>query len=222
MKISNLSCALCILAFGTMIYSVRAGDNEAQAAARAALEAKFQSLSPAPAAKPATSVAPVSPNSAAQKQANIAMEAEAEAAKAEQDAARLAADAQAKMQAATEAEAKAKNQAAVAAQAREKAIKARQEAEQAMAAADVGSQINTVAKNQAGAQAQTQAKAQPPRQSAAMAGLNSPGLKPITAPALPVSAAKQSQLDVLLDLYKADRLSPAAYQKQRSLILSGK
>lgn len=218
MKISNLSCALCILAFGTMIYSVRAEDNEAQAAARAALEAKFQSLSPAPAAKPATAVLPGSPNSAAQKQANLAIEAEAEAAKAEQKAAKLAADAQAKMQAANEAEARAKNQAAVAAQAREKAIKARQEAEQAMAAADAGSQINTAAKSQAGAQAQ--AKAQPPKQSATMAGLNSPGLKPITAPPLPVSAAKQAQLDVLLDLYKADRLSPADYQKQRSMILS--
>ena len=86
-----------------------------------------------------------------------------------------------------------------------------------MAAADAGSQINAAARSQAG----SQPKAQPPKQSAAMASVNSPGLKPINAPPLPVSAAKQAQLDVLLDLYKADRISPADYQKQRSLILSG-
>ena len=113
MKISNLTFAICILAFGANVVSVQAEDNEAQAAARAALEAKFQSLSTPPATKV---------RSAAQTQADIAMAAEAEASKAEQEAARLAAEAQAKMQAAEQAEAVAKTQAEVAAQAREKAI----------------------------------------------------------------------------------------------------
>ena len=54
------------------------------------------------------------------------------------------------------------------------------------------------------------------------AKLNSknPVLKPITGPPLPISAAKQSQLDILLDLYKADRITPAEYQKQRAAILA--
>jgi len=49
--------------------------------------------------------------------------------------------------------------------------------------------------------------------------VNKPGLKPIVAPPLPISAAKQAQLDTLLDLYKADRISPTEYQKQRATIL---
>jgi len=49
--------------------------------------------------------------------------------------------------------------------------------------------------------------------------VNKPGLKPIVAPPLPISAAKQAQLDTLLDLYKADRISPTEYQKQRAAIL---
>ena len=46
------------------------------------------------------------------------------------------------------------------------------------------------------------------------------GLKPITSPPLPISAAKQTQLDVLLQLYKADRITPVDYQKQRAAILA--
>jgi hypothetical protein len=51
--------------------------------------------------------------------------------------------------------------------------------------------------------------------------VNQGGLKPIVAPPLPISAAKQAQLDTLLNLYKADRISPADYQKQRAAILAG-
>ena len=46
------------------------------------------------------------------------------------------------------------------------------------------------------------------------------GLKPITSPALPISAAKQAQLYTLLELYKADRITPADYQKQRAAVLA--
>ncbi len=53
-----------------------------------------------------------------------------------------------------------------------------------------------------------------------VAAVNKPGLKPIVAPALPISAAKQAQLDTLLDLYKADRISPTEYQKNRAAILA--
>jgi hypothetical protein len=57
-------------------------------------------------------------------------------------------------------------------------------------------------------------------ESTATGKINMPGLKPIEAPPLPISAAKQSQLDTLLDLYKTDRISPADYQKQRAAILA--
>jgi hypothetical protein len=56
-----------------------------------------------------------------------------------------------------------------------------------------------------------------PAAKAAAGGL---GLKPIVAPPLPISAAKQSQLKDLLDLYEANRISPVEYQKQRAAILA--
>jgi hypothetical protein len=46
------------------------------------------------------------------------------------------------------------------------------------------------------------------------------GLKPIEAPALPVSAAKEAQLKALLGKYKADQITPVEYQKQRAEILA--
>lgn len=46
------------------------------------------------------------------------------------------------------------------------------------------------------------------------------GMKPITAPALPITASKEDQLDALLMRYKADLISPAEYQKQRAAILA--
>ncbi len=47
-----------------------------------------------------------------------------------------------------------------------------------------------------------------------------PGFPPMTAPALPISAAKQQQLDALLAQYKANLISPEEYQKQRAAILA--
>ncbi len=55
---------------------------------------------------------------------------------------------------------------------------------------------------------------------AAKSNGKSMGLKPMTSPPLPISAAKQMQLDTLLELYKDDRIPPADYQKQRAAILA--
>src|SRR5882757_3150262 len=49
MKISKLSCVICALAFCAGFISAQAQDNPAQAAARAALEAKMQPSTPPPA-----------------------------------------------------------------------------------------------------------------------------------------------------------------------------
>jgi hypothetical protein len=46
------------------------------------------------------------------------------------------------------------------------------------------------------------------------------GMKPIVAPALPISAGKEDRLQALLMKYKTDQISPAEYQKQRAAILA--
>jgi hypothetical protein len=46
------------------------------------------------------------------------------------------------------------------------------------------------------------------------------GLKPIEAPAPPISADKQAQLQALLAKYMADQVSPEEYQQQRAAILA--
>jgi hypothetical protein len=47
-----------------------------------------------------------------------------------------------------------------------------------------------------------------------------PGFPPMVAPALPISAGKEQQLDALLAQYKANLISPEEYQKQRAAILA--
>jgi hypothetical protein len=53
---------------------------------------------------------------------------------------------------------------------------------------------------------------------------NSPGselgLKPIHAPPLPISAAKEMRLQGLLQLYEADQITPAQYHAERAKILA--
>ena len=46
------------------------------------------------------------------------------------------------------------------------------------------------------------------------------GLKPIVAPPLPISAAKQAQLQALLERYQADRITPEQYHTERARILA--
>jgi len=46
------------------------------------------------------------------------------------------------------------------------------------------------------------------------------GLKPITAPALPISPAKNAQLQGLLERYKADQITPEQYHTERARILA--
>ena len=46
------------------------------------------------------------------------------------------------------------------------------------------------------------------------------GLKPIEAPPLPISAAKEAQLQTLLAKYKANQITPGEYQKLRAEILA--
>jgi hypothetical protein len=58
---------------------------------------------------------------------------------------------------------------------------------------------------------------QPPKTSA----VKEPGLQPVETPALPISMDKQAQLQALLEKYKADQITPAEYQSERAKILAG-
>jgi hypothetical protein len=55
---------------------------------------------------------------------------------------------------------------------------------------------------------------------AALAASANPELKPIVAPASPLSATKELRLQDLLVKYKADQVSPEEYQRQRAAILA--
>jgi hypothetical protein len=46
------------------------------------------------------------------------------------------------------------------------------------------------------------------------------GLQPLAAPALPITATKEAQLEALLAKYKADQITPEEYHKQREAILA--
>ena len=72
---------------------------------------------------------------------------------------------------------------------------------------------------QAATNAAKPAAATPPPASANYPGKQL-GLPPITAPPLPISAAKEAQLQALLAKYVADQVSPDEYQKQRAAILA--
>jgi len=182
MKISKVSCAICILTFCASFIPALAQDNPAQAAARAALEQKFQFLTPPPAAP----AAPGQPPMLSDPQPAATVQPPAGLTPAETDSA-AAAKAKARAQADANKQAKAAKQKA-AAEAKQKRV----DAEKAASTAASGNVSGTKT-----------------------------GLKPIASPALPISAAKQARLDVLLEQYKADKISPAEYQKQRAEILAG-
>jgi hypothetical protein len=48
-----------------------------------------------------------------------------------------------------------------------------------------------------------------------------PGVNPIGAPPLPISAQKQAELQALLAKYMADQISPEEYHKTRAAIIAG-
>jgi hypothetical protein len=114
------------------------------------------------------------------------------------------AKAKADLEARTKAEAKARAEAEKQAQ---KDAKARQEAEKRPAQT---------------AKAPPQTAAVEAKPSAKMAIPALPTFAPMEPPPLPISADKQRQLAELLEQYKADKVTPDEYQRQRAKILSEK
>jgi type IV secretory pathway VirB10-like protein len=201
MHISKLLPAICAVAVCSGLISVHAQDNPAQAAARAALLAKMNELDAPNAQPPAVIVTPAGATLEKPAVPTIQTPPPAPTVPEPQTA---PTDNQAGMKA-TADQATAKADAQKAAQVK----KGTAMAEKKRAAAE------------AAALAQAKAKAQPaPTTQKAPAKTGNLGLTPIEAPPLPISAAKQQQLQALLVKYQADQISSAEYQTQRAAILS--
>lgn len=213
MQVSKSWLAVCATIVCAAFLSVHAQDTPAQAAARAALlqsmrepaAAPSAPQTPPPAPAPQPPVAPVAPAAPAAASPAITAPAAAPVALASQP---LNPDAQAAARAAllqsmgqTEIPATAPAYAVV--------------APVAVAPTTTKPAPTTPAAPDAKPVATNPAKA-----SNAIVPGQEPGFPPMVAPALPISAAKQQQLDALLAQYKANLISPEEYQKQRADILA--
>jgi hypothetical protein len=87
------------------------------------------------------------------------------------------------------------------------------------AATNAAAPLAITAKPAAAAPVRSPVVATPPPASANYPGKEL-GLKPIEAPPLPISAAKDAQLQALLAKYLADQVTPAEYQSNRAEILA--
>jgi len=182
-------------------------NTEAQARALQALQQKMSELNQHPAEAPES--APTSPEPQVTA-VESAAQAKARALKAED--------------AAAQAQAEAQKEAALAEQKHAAEAAAAAAKEEARAQAEAQRQA-LAEKKQAEAKAKGEQSQEAPKvTSTSAASLNYPGkelgLKPIEPPALPISADKQAQLQALLTIYKADKITPAEYQAQRAKILA--
>jgi hypothetical protein len=198
MQISRISLLLCALA--ASVLPLAAEDTPAQAAARQALEQKMKELDANPAAVPDATVA--APAATATPVVEVTP-AGATATDGDAKNAALLAEKQ-KAQAAAQAKAEAKA---------EKAKQAALLAEQKRAAAAAKKQAAMEAKKRAEAEKSGLATV-PAAAPAATVTTNS------EAAALPISAAKQQKLDLLLFQYKADQITPEQYHEQRAAIIA--
>ncbi|MGD0745186.1 MAG: hypothetical protein ABSA45_08530 [Verrucomicrobiota bacterium] len=246
MQISKLFPMVCAIAFCASFIAVRAEDTPAQAAARAALMEKMNALETQP-AQPAPSPIVVTPSGATQAQpsqpTNVVVipppAAQTQpAAPAPETQPKPGTEAVQTAPAASDAEAQAKARAAL----QQKMSEMNQQEWTTPVVAPAATpaprpeviQPATPAVKPAAPQTQpvavTPAKPAPPAvKPEAMTPANQInaaypgkelGLKPIEAPPLPISAAKEAQLQALLERYKADQITPEAYHNERAKILA--
>jgi hypothetical protein len=215
MQISKLMPAICAVAVCAGLISVRAQDNPAQAAARAALLEKMGELDAADGRPPAIIVTPAGATVEKPTPPTIQTPPPAPTLPVTDTNAMSATTAEAQRQAA-----QAKKEAAQAAKAQAKKDAALARQKKAEEAAQLQNQ--TAEANAAKLEKQKIAGAEKQRAAAEKAAAAGKGSEPtpIDAPPLPISAAKQQQLDGLLLQYKADRISPSEYQTQRAAILA--
>jgi hypothetical protein len=175
---------------------------------------------------------PINPAAAKADKAKAKAEKAAAAAKAKQDAAQAAADLKAKKEAekklaaqrATDAKTTA-NQAAANAAAKADTDKQLAAQKAALVAALANRPVTeTKPTTQPVPPPAAVAKAEPAAQPVKTADVNFAGkdlgMKPMEAPALPISSSKEDQLQALLAKYKADQITPEEYHKQRAAILA--
>jgi hypothetical protein len=93
-------------------------------------------------------------------------------------------------------------------------LKAKKKADK-KAAAEAKAKADKAAK-----EAQAPKTTNAPQTNAAPNIVKEPGLQPIVAPPLPVSADQQAQLNALLMKYKANAITPGQYQTERTKILA--
>jgi hypothetical protein len=175
---------------------------------------------------------PINPAAAKADKAKAKAEKAAAAAKAKQDAAQAAADLKAKKEAekklaaqrATDVKTTA-NQAAANAAGKADTDKQLAAQKAALVAALANRPVTeTKPTTQPVPPPAAVAKAEPAAQPVKTADVNFAGkdlgMKPMEAPALPISSSKEDQLQALLAKYKADQITPEEYHKQRAAILA--
>ena len=244
MQIPKISLLVCALALGAAM-TTPAADTPAQAAARAAMEAKLKELNAqcpatntvetptavkkgksAPAKNDAVMKLVSSETKPVTSQQKTQADKAAAEAKAKQDAAQAAAQLKAKKEAQAAADAKADadkkaQKAAAKAKAKQDAaqLKAKKEA-QAAADAKAAAEKKTKAEAEKKLAELKQAEAnaaKPVKVDAPGAEL---GLHQIAAPPLPIPASKASRLQTLLGKYKTNQITPEEYHNQRAVILA--
>jgi hypothetical protein len=234
MQIPKISLFICTLAVSGGL-ALHAQDNPAQAAARAALLDKMNELEAAPAvatpapaptapAVPPAEVAPAAPETVMPPAAAAPVVEVTPNGATAPDAAQAEAETKAKAakeQAAMKVDSKKAEQARVKAE-RDAKIKAKKEADaQQTAALAEQKRAAEAAKKQAVLEAKKRAANE---KAHVVTPVNEPakelGLAQVNAPALPIPATKQEKLASLLQLYKADQLSPEEYQTRRAAIIA--
>ncbi|HEY5233600.1 MAG TPA: hypothetical protein VIK35_08715 [Verrucomicrobiae bacterium] len=230
MQFSKFRPLVCAAVFCAGFIYVHAQDNPAQAAARASLDAKMRALD---AQQGSTNMAAPPSDTAAQAKAMEALQekmAELDAqqkvssnvtappAVADTAAQARAMEALQEKMAELDAQQKAETTAASSSSDNAAQTAARAALENKLRELNAQQAAMNAGKLAAAAPVQSPVIATPP------ASANYPGkelgLPPITAPPLPISAAKDSQLQALLAKYLADQVTAAEYQSNRAEILA--
>ena len=214
MQISKLIPVVCVAAFCASFIAVRAEDTPAQAAARAALMDKMNALETQPAqpAQPAPPPIVVTPSGATPVKPSQPTKAVVIPSPAVQAQPAVPAP-ETKPMPGTEAVQTVPVTSDAEAQAR-----ARGALEHKMSELNKQEWTTPAVVPAAPSAPQTQPVAVRPVKPAPPA--DNSGLTLIAAPPVPISAAKQAQLQALLEKYKADQITPGEYHTERAKILA--
>jgi deoxyribodipyrimidine photolyase len=218
MTFSKLLPFLCAVVAGALCFAARAEDtdNPAQAAARMALakqlfEPSAQQATNAPTAE-TNAMLPANSKEAQAKADQAAAKAQADQAEQQQRAALAAALAQR-----TNAEAPVKDASSTAPQATTNSWASAPSTESESKPAAQTKKEKKHKKEKPAPPAQAPQPASPADNTYLGQDL---GMKPIAAPAVPISASKQQRLAALLQKYEADQITPDEYHQQRAAILA--